>query len=314
MPGTGRHDPPFIKRSRAMQGLVRRALTAATARHRVLLIGESGTGKDAMARWLHERSARAGSRLHWFDCARSSTAQSSDWTALRWSTHPIFREGGTLVLDGIERMPLPVQETLPILSLQTRLTGPEIQVIAMSRWSRRRLSAEGDPLERLLQVLGGPDLSIPPLRERRPDLPQLVREILRRICREQEVPRQHPDADALDLLCGYHWPGNVTELEEVLDRAALAAEGRAVIEVDDLPRGIRGAGHRDDNDGDDGEVEPLADVEQRHILAALQVHRGNRQATADALGIGVNTLWRRLKEYGVARIREPRVSETEPET
>lgn len=97
----------------------------------------------------------------------------------------------------------------------------------------------------------------------------------------------HPDADTLDVLCGYHWPGNVTELDEVPDRAALAAGGKTVIEVDDLPRAIRGAG----DGNDEGDVEPLADVlEKRHILGALHAHRGNRQTTADALGIGVNTL------------------------
>ena len=282
-----------------MRRVVDAATEAAAAGHPVLLVGEAGTGKDALAAWIHACSPRARAQLYQFDCTRSTTAWSPEWRALSTLSHPIFKRGGTLLLHGVDRMASQVEAELLSACVHTLLYNQANQVIVTSRSTRASLMEAAGQRGDLMRGLRAHDLRVPPLRERRPDIPQLVREILRGICRAQEIQGLRPDASALDALCGHHWAGNVAELEHVLERAALAAEGKAVIGLDDLPRAVR----REIEDEKNAEIETLAAVEKRHILATSQAFRGNRQATADALGIGVNTLWRRLKEYGIARDR-----------
>lgn len=291
---------PFVLRSRSMRRAVDIATRAATSHHPVVIVGEAGSGKDRMARWIHARSSRARSQLCWLDCTWPATAQSPELRALKWTQHPIQTHGGTLVLDGIDRLHTRLRDDVGLGWLRFLTIDARVQVIATSRRARSELLNGDGAITEIARILGGYQVAIPPLRDRRPDIPQLVRERLRELCREQEILTLRPSADALDALCGYHWPNNVEQLEEILERAVLAAEETGRIELEDLPRDVRGPLERDP---EDDEIETLAVVEKRHILMALQACAGNRQDTADALGIGVNTLWRRLKSYGLARER-----------
>lgn len=106
----------------------------------------------------------------------------------------------------------------------------------------------------------------------------------------------------LDLLYAYAWPGNIRELENAIERAVILAEGQPRIEVGDLPPEVRGTSSRAP-DATPEDILTLAELSRRHILATLERFGGERKATAQALGIAENTLWRRLKSYGMVRER-----------
>jgi two-component system response regulator AtoC len=174
-------------------------------------------------------------------------------------------------------------------------------VIVTSR--RGRTDFDGMPRHgELVCAIKGLDLGMPPLRERRMDIPRLVRVLVEEISDQLGRSSMPPTGDALDALIHYGWPGNVHELEHALERAVISAKEGERIELADLPRTMRGAGLEPDGAG----IRTLAEIEKQHILATLQACGNNRQATADALGIGLNTLWRRLMSYGHVRRRTPR--------
>ncbi|NCQ36161.1 sigma-54-dependent Fis family transcriptional regulator, partial [bacterium] len=145
-------------------------------------------------------------------------------------------------------------------------------------------------------------LELPPLRERRDDILPLARLFIAKTCRQNSCGPCALSSDVLDALHAYSWPGNVRELENAIERAVVLAEGQPKIELGDLPLEVRSPAAGSSGSGD-AESLPLAEVERRHILATLERLRGNRAATAQALGISANTLWRRLKTYGVPAAR-----------
>jgi two-component system, NtrC family, response regulator HydG len=143
-----------------------------------------------------------------------------------------------------------------------------------------------------LKVVG---IEVPPLRERREDILPLAHRFSRHACTEFACGPCSLSAEVLDRLLAYSWPGNVRELEHALERAVVLAEGKPKIGLGDLPPEIV-LGH-DAPAGSD--TLPLAEMERVHILRALKRLGGNRKETARALGIGANTLWRKLRKYGV---------------
>ena len=147
-------------------------------------------------------------------------------------------------------------------------------------------------------------LEVPPLQERREDFLPLARELIAKTCHDNQCGPCSLSSEALDLLQSYQWPGNIRELENAIERAVVLAEGQPRIEVTDLPPEVRGAPPDPGATQQSGGILTLAEVERRHILATLDRLGDNRKATAKALGIGENTLWRRLKSYGMVRRRD----------
>jgi len=141
-------------------------------------------------------------------------------------------------------------------------------------------------------------LELPPLRERLDDILPLARLFIARTCRENACGPCALSSEVLDALCAYSWPGNVRELENAIERAVVLAEGQPRIELGDLPAELRAPSVELAT-----EVLTLAEVERRHVLATLDRFHGHRADTARALGIGENTLWRKLKAYGVPSAR-----------
>jgi len=145
-------------------------------------------------------------------------------------------------------------------------------------------------------------LELPPLRDRRDDILPLGRQFIARTCEQNSCGPCALSSGVLDALYAYAWPGNVRELENAIERAVMLAEGQPKIELGDLPPEIRAPAPRTDSPAEPESL-TLAEVERRHILTTLERFDGNRATTARALGVGENTLWRKLRAYGVPAAR-----------
>jgi len=277
----------------------------------VLLTGESGAGKERLARLIHDESARTAGPFLAINCAAvpetlleselfghargSFTGASQDRAGLFEAAN-----GGTLFLDEIGDVPPAMQVKLlrVLQEREVRRVGENrsrpINVRVLAATNRDLLAdVHGARFRQdLYYRLRVVEVVVPPLRERREDILPLARQFLASSAKRfgKKPPSLAPEA--AHLLLRYPWPGNVRELENALERAvALARSDR--IGVDDLPAEI-GAPPAVAASTDD--VRTLADVERDHIAAALRASGGNRAKAAEKLGIGTATLYRKLKE------------------
>jgi two-component system response regulator HydG len=307
-----------------LAGVVSRVAAAdATA----LIEGESGTGKELVARAIHAESARAAHPFVGINCAAlPETLLESElfghvkgaFTGAVVARKGLFEEAnqGTLFLDEIGDTPLPIQAKLlrVLQEREIRRVGSaspiriDVRLLAATNRRLAELVRDGRFREDLYYRLNVVALQIPPLRERREDIPLLAAHFLTRSAKRHSrtVPTLSPEAMALIL--GHHWPGNVREMENAIERAVVLAETDTIF-PGDLPPSLRGA----PAGGDASEATPkprrLEDVEREHILGTLDAYAWNQARAAEALGIGRNTLWRKLKDYGVAPPERPREPE-----
>jgi two-component system, NtrC family, response regulator HydG len=230
-----------------------------------------------------------------------------------------------VAFDGVQRVghqveenlghPLPIQAKL-LRVLQEReirrvgSTSPiriDVRLLAATNRRLEELVREGRFREDLYYRLNVVALQIPPLRERREDIPLLAAHFLTRSAkrRSRTVPTLSPEAMALIL--GHHGPGNVREMENAIERAVVLAETDTIF-PGDIPPSLRGAPAGGDASEATPKLRRLEDVEREHILGTLDACAWNQARAAEALGIGRNTLWRKLKDCGVIppeRHREP---------
>ena len=277
----------------------------------VLITGESGAGKERIARFIHDESARTAGPFLAINCAAvpeslleselfghargSFTGASQDRAGLFEAAN-----GGTLLLDEIGDVPQAMQVKLlrVLQEREVRRVGENrvrpINVRVLAATNRDLLAdVHGARFRQdLYYRLRVVEVVVPPLRERREDILPLARQLLAGAARRfgKKVPALTPDA--ANLLLRYAWPGNVRELENALERAvALARSDR--IDVDDLPLEVAApppAGQVS------GEIRTLAEVEHDYIAAAVRAVGGNRAKAAERLGIGEATLYRKLKQ------------------
>ncbi len=168
----------------------------------------------------------------------------------------------------------------------------DVRVIAATNRDLLHEIAKGRFREDLYYRLNVVSLEMPSLRERRSDIPALVTFFIERYAKANEKAIEGCDPAALELLMNHGWPGDVRELENAIERAAVLATGQR-IEVEDLPDDVRAVAATES-----GNPCSLGEVERKHILAVLQASDGNRTKAAATLGIGAATLYRKLKEYG----------------
>ncbi len=309
------HSPGIIA---AVKTLARVARTDAT----VLLEGESGTGKELAARTLHHYSSRAARRLVVVNCgALPETLLESElfghvkgaFTGASASRPGLFREahGGTLFLDEIGDLSLHLQTRL-LRALQEREVVPvgaetpikvDVRVVAATHRDLSAMVKDGRFREDLFYRLDVVTVQLPPLRERKQDIPLLVDHFLRTLGRRHRRGPVAVDPDAQARLLAYDWPGNVRQLQNVLERALVLAE-QDVIGPEHLPEEIRsvtasGPGGPDSPGAPAGDEVALAEVERRHVLRVLDATGGNRQAAAKILGISRRTLLRMLHRWGM---------------
>jgi transcriptional regulator with PAS, ATPase and Fis domain len=277
----------------------------------VLITGESGAGKERIARFIHDESARTAGPFLAINCAAvpetlleselfghargSFTGASQDRAGLFEAAN-----GGTLLLDEIGDVPPAMQVKLlrVLQEREVRRVGENrartINVRVLAATNRDLLAdVHGARFRQdLYYRLRVVEIAVPPLRERREDILPLARQLLAGAAKRfgKRAPALTPEA--ANLLLRYPWPGNVRELENALERAvALARSDR--IDVDDLPPEV---GTATPTIQSIGEVRTLADVERDYIAVALRASGGNRAKAAEKLGIGAATLYRKLKQ------------------
>jgi len=304
----------IVGSSPEMERLYRMIAKAAQSNHPVLILGESGTGKELVARSIHFSGSFANKPFIPVDCgslvptlieselfgyvkgAFTGAAQSKEGLLT-------MAEGGTVFLDEIGEMPVDLQAKLlraiqekeirPVGS--TRRIAINVRVLAATNRDLEQAVAQGIFRRDLFFRLNVLNLRIPPLRERRQDIPLLVGHFLDRLSRDSKRDRTLSD-DAVKALLAYDWPGNVRELENSLERACAMNSG-PVIQVTDLPRNMHdGNGHVSVLGG--SKIVPMSELEKQTILNTISMLNGDKLLAARLLGIGKTTLYRKLKEYG----------------
>jgi two-component system response regulator AtoC len=307
----------LVGRTEPMQRLYQQIARVAGTSVTVFVTGESGTGKELVARAVHDLSRRRGRPFLAVNCGAISPNlieseifghEKGSFTGAERQHHGFFERahGGTLFLDEITEMPLALQvKLLRVLETGTFMrvgsTTPQetdVRVIAASNRDPAQALAAGALREDLFYRLNVFPIDLPPLRERRADVPLLTAHFLQEIG-EREGAFKQASAAALDRLTQYRWPGNVRELRNVLQRAYVMTSGNEIgdewLPRDVLADPVRSAG------GTMLEVPvgtPLAAVERQLILATLEHYGHQKERTAAALGVSLKTLYNRLKEYG----------------
>jgi DNA-binding NtrC family response regulator len=303
----------FIAGSAAMQEVLELAARVAPLDTTVLIYGESGTGKEFLVRMIHEQSPRAGGPFVSINCAAlTETLLESElfghvrgaFTGAVRDKAGLFEvaENGTIFLDEIGEVAPTVQAKLlrALQEREIRRVGAErsikvnARVVAATNRDLRAAVAAGTFREDLYFRLGAFVITVPPLRERREDIPPLVHDFVRRAAARVKSYVQTVSPEAMTALMNHDWPGNVRELEHAIERAVIVARG-ASIRVRELPPEVA-VKTRDRSPTDSLDLQ-----EQERVLIerALKRFRGNRQQAAEALKISPVTLWRKMKRYGL---------------
>ncbi len=311
--------PPLSYGAPAMEPVVEALRKVAPTGATVLLTGESGTGKEVAARALHHWSPRREGPFVAVNCAAvaENLVESELFghekgaftgaTATRRGRLELAA-GGSLLLDEIAELRPELQAKL-LRVLQdrrfervggSRTLEADVRWIAATNRDLDEMLRSGAFREDLYHRLAVFPVRMPPLRERREDVLPLARNLLERIGRELGRPAPRLDAEAEAVLERADWPGNVRELANVLERAAILAEGD-VLTAELLSAGPRGAlGAAPSGAERSAEPQTLEAIERRSIERALARHGGHRQRAAEELGIGVRTLYDKIKRYGLS--------------
>jgi len=301
--------PRIVGETRAMQALRKNIERVAHLDCTVLLHGESGTGKKLAARAIHAGSMRRTQRFLAIDCADFGSDQLAGqllgykngnlYEAIR-TRSGIFGAGqvGTLLFDQIEKMPDNMQEQLlnilEVTDVQQHDSAVDIRVLVATEADlaqRVRAKTFRKGLWERLQVF---ELTFPPLRERKDDIPPLCQYFFDKYRQELGKPVDTMAPEVIKILVDYDFPGNVHELEYIVERAVILADGTTV-ERRHLPTRFL-----DDRKParplETRQFPPLAEMEKRYIVEVLEANQGNKSKTAEILGISRAALWRKLKQ------------------
>ena len=309
----------IIGDSPAMRQVVALVRQVAPSSIPVLIRGESGTGKELVAAAIHKASRRADRRYVTFNAAGQSESLLEDqlfghvrgaFTGADRDREGVFEfaDKGTLFLDEIGDMPLTMQPKL-LRVLETgdvvRLGANEqrktdVRFVSATNRDLAQMAKDGRFREDLYYRIRGAEIVIPPLRERREDIPLLVTHAVGKYA--AELGRQRPDVPqpVMMRLVGYDWPGNVRELFNAVHRMVVTAQGPE-LSLRDVPDEIRSSDDAADGQGSVGSLAGvgLDKLEKEAIRQTLAMTAGNREQAAQMLGIGERTLYRKLKEYGL---------------
>ena len=317
--------PPF-------RAALANAAKAARGHGNVLIEGESGTGKEMLVRAMHAASPRAKTAFRIVNIGGmpASSLESTLFGHEKGAFPGAFEnklgalqhcDGGTLVLDEVDRLPIDLQDRLceALATARVRPIGVahaykvDLRVISASNLPLADLVAASHFRAELLDVLAPTKIVLPSLRDRSGDIPALARHFLTRIGEQPGLTQLGITGDALQLLAAFDWPGNVRQLQAVLFRAAVFCEGNALT-ASDFPQlsEIIGDAHqpgsaaRDNGNGvqiytDDHNLRPLHEIEADVIRLAIGHYRGRMSEVARRLRIGRSTLYRKLADLGIEK-------------
>jgi DNA-binding NtrC family response regulator len=308
----------LVGRAPEMEKLYRIIAKAANSSHPVLILGESGTGKELVARSVHFGGSYRDRPFIPVDCGSlvPTLIESELFGYVRGAFTGAVRakdgllataDGGTIFLDEVGELPIDLQSKL-LRAIQekeirpvggTRTIPVNVRILAATNRDLESAVQQGTFRRDLFFRLNVLTLRIPPLRERKQDIPLLAAHVLERVARTTGVHRTISD-DALRRMLDYEWPGNVRELENCLERAC-ALSSSATLQIGDLPTALRNLGSEAYPTLESPEsrgILSLAEMEKRAITQAIEQLHGDKLEAARRLGIGKTTLYRKLKEYG----------------
>lgn len=320
---------PLIGKSSQMVHVYRAVAKASLSRGNVVILGESGTGKELIARAIHDNSPWSKAPFVTVNCgALTETLLESElfgyvkgaFTGANANKRGLLEEahGGTLFLDEIGDISLASQVKLlraiqegefrPVGSVETRKIG--IRVIAATHRNLRQMITEEKFREDLFYRLKVFLISVPPLRERIEDLPDIANHFIAHISRKNESGPYNLSKEALDLLKRYPWPGNIRELQNAIERAIAMSHSHTLF-PDDLPEEILMYFQSTPSTNSESPVRPnstianssanvsLEEMEKEHILKTLESVNYNKSKTAEILGIDRGTLYRKALRYSI---------------
>jgi DNA-binding NtrC family response regulator len=306
-------DQMIIGESKAMMEVLDLVQKVAPTDSTILILGESGTGKEVIARAIHDQSRREEKEFVPIDCTSLvETLLESElfghvkgsFTGAFDTKHGYFElaRGGTMFFDEIGNLPLAIQAKL-LRALQTRRFNPvgstqpitaDVRILAATNQDLEKLIEAGKFREDLFYRLHVVPIRLPPLRERRSDVPLLTEYFVKRYNRRRTVPVRTVSPEAMALLQSYHWPGNVRELENTIERALILAEGDELSHKA-LPIQFGNGTPLPEK----SRPTSLAEMEREHILYVLKMARKNRSQAAKLLGVDRKTLYNKLKRYEI---------------
>ena len=311
----------LVGTSRAIQEVMRQVEMAAPSTAPVLITGETGSGKEMVARTIHELSPRASRPFVAVNCSAIPESlmeseifghERGAFTGAAERRIGCFElaDGGTLLLDEIGEMPAPTQTKLlrvledrKVRRLGSKVETPvDVRVLAATNKDPQQAVARGQLRQDLYFRLNVFHIHLPPLREHKEDLPLLVEHLLKEICQKHSRNVAGVNSEATELFKSYPWPGNVRELRNVLERAAIACErgpiGRVHLPADfgRAPAGVSELSGLRFPIGTSVEA-----AERELILQTLGATNQNKTRAAELLGISLKTLHNKLKEYEAAR-------------
>ena len=318
----GRRFGTLLGTSPAMRRMYELLDRIADSSASVLIAGETGTGKELVARALHERGRRKAGPFVAVDCASlpEPLLESELFGHVRGAftdAHAVRRglfvqaNGGALFLDEIGDLPLALQAKL-LRALQTRSVRPvgandevpfDVNLIAATNRDLESAVEEGRFREDLYFRINVIHVEMPPLRARGGDVLLLAQHFVDRYAAQAGKRVTGLSPDAAERLLAYVWPGNVRELENCVERA-IALTRHETIGLDDLPEKIRGfqRSHVLVAGDDPSELAPLEEVERRYVLRVMEAVGGSKTLAARVLGIGRKTLYRKLEQYKIAAV------------
>lgn len=324
-----------IIKSKKMQELFSLAQRVAQSKITVLLLGETGVGKEVIAEAIHYHSQRKDDPMVCVNCAAlTETLLESElfghekgaFTGADQTKIGLFEtaDGGTIFLDEVGEMPLKTQaKLLRVLQNKTFMRvgsnkeiTSDVRVVAATNLKLDDLVEEGRFREDLFYRLNAATIEIPPLRERREEIPYLVDAFIEKVCQENGFERKHISSQALSLMHQYNWPGNIRELKNTVERSVIISEGDT-IKPEDLANKISMAGLKPDSQhaaGDNGpqaqqiipidtEVGDMKEIvdgyEKQLIINALKKNSWNQTKAAQMLNVPRRTLVSKIKKYEI---------------
>lgn len=311
-----RSSGPFFMeyRSKALQLVMQMADRVARFDSSVLITGESGVGKEVLARYIHKQSSRSGGQFVTINCGALPESlleselfghKTGSFTGAIRDRIGLFEEAtrGTIFLDEIGDISQALQlKLLRVLQEKEILRIGEniprkvdVRVIAASNKDLDKAVQDGAFRDDLLYRLKVIEINIPPLRERKEDILPMARHITSRLGKRLGLNKLKLDAKCIDFLQSYPWPGNVRELENALERGAVFSDD-GIVRPEHLPGRLIRHKHILDT-GNDSPDRSLADMERGHIIGVLKRTSWNRTRAARILGISPSTLWRKMKDF-----------------